>query len=104
MRRPLQSGADGVGVDGSANARANSTAPWALRNPAPSVSGSHCGYACAVNCRIALMAFGDRPGFACNINATVPLITGADMLVPLRLKYGRKGVTTVPVSKYDDIE
>ena len=43
MRRPDHDAADGVGLDGSANCRASSTAPCALRKPAPSVSGSHAG-------------------------------------------------------------
>ena len=42
----------------------------------------------AVYCRIAFTAFGVRAGFAWSINAIVPLTTGADMLVPLRLMYG----------------
>jgi hypothetical protein len=37
------------------------------------------------------------------MSATVPLTTGADMLVPLRLKYGRNDVDTVPGSRYADI-
>ena len=32
--------------------------------------------------------FGVSDGFACSISATVPLTTGAAMLVPVRLRYG----------------
>jgi hypothetical protein len=34
------------------------------------------------------------------MSATVPVTTGAAMLDPLRLKYGRYVVGTVPASKY----
>src|ERR1051326_6305763 len=37
---------------------------------------------------IAFARFGVSFGFACIISATVPVTTGADMLVPLRLRYG----------------
>ena len=37
---------------------------------------------------MALTAFGVSRGFACSINATIPATTGADWLVPLRLRYG----------------
>jgi hypothetical protein len=97
---PLHSG-ENVGVP-TAMARARSTAPFALRKPAPSVSGSYRGYTCAVYCRIALTWLGVNDGLACSINATVPLTTGAAMLVPLWLKYGRYVVGTVPSSKYGD--
>src|SRR5262245_27201830 len=82
--RPLQSG-ENRGMP-AAMSRARSTAPFAFRNPAPSVSGSWRGYTCAVNCRIAFTAVGVSDGFACSISATVPLTTGAAKLVPLRLK------------------
>src|SRR6185437_15265878 len=48
IRRRLHVCDEGVVLDGSANARASSTAPCVFRNPAPSVSGSHAGYTCAV--------------------------------------------------------
>ena len=32
--------------------------------------------------------FGVSDGLACSISATVPLTTGAAMLVPVRLRYG----------------
>ena len=56
-----------------------------------------------MNCRIAFTSFGVRSGFACSINATVPATTGVAMLVPLRLKYGRYDVETVPGSRYGDM-
>src|SRR6266540_377507 len=63
-----------------------STAPLVFRNPAPSVSALYPGYTCAVYCRIAFTRFGVSVGFACSINATLPATTGADMLVPVRLR------------------
>ena len=39
-------------------------------------------------CRIALIRFGVSFGFAWSISATVPLTTGAAMLVPLSTMYG----------------
>ena len=53
--------------------------------------------------RIALTAFGVSAGLAWIISATVPLTTGAAALVPLRLKYGKYDVATVPPSKYGDL-
>ena len=50
-------------------------------------------------CRIAFTAFGVSDGFASSISATVRATTGAAMLVPLRLRYGLKGVCTVPSSR-----
>ena len=49
---------------------------------------------------MAFTAFGVSDGFACNISATAPATTGADMLVPLMLRYGRYGVPTVPSRRY----
>jgi hypothetical protein len=37
---------------------------------------------------MAFTRFGVSFGFACSISATLPLTTGADMLVPVRLRYG----------------
>jgi hypothetical protein len=62
------------------------------------------GYSCAVYCRMALTWFGVRPGLAWSINATVPATTGAAMLVPLRLRYGRYGVGTDPARSYADLD
>src|SRR3954466_7680033 len=67
--------------------------------PAPCVRGPQPGTTCVVYCRIALTALRVSDGFACSINATVPLTTGVAMLVPLRLRYGRKDVETVPVRR-----
>ena len=47
-----------------------------------------------------MTAFGVSDGFACSMSATVPVTTGADMLVPLRLRYGRYEVGTVPFNRY----
>src|SRR5204863_7416244 len=87
-------------VDGSARKRANSTAPFALRKPAPWLSASKPSWRVDVYSRIALTAFGMSAGFAWTINATVPLTTGAAALVPLMLKYGKYEVDTVPASRY----
>src|SRR5918994_5385445 len=51
---------------------------------------------------MAFTALGVNAGFAWSINATVPVTTGADMLVPLRLKYGRYGVSIVPLRSISD--
>jgi hypothetical protein len=52
-----------------------------------------------VYCRIAFTAFGVSNGFACIMSATAPATTGAAMLVPLKLKYGRYDVGTVPFNR-----
>ena len=39
-------------------------------------------------CSNALIKFGVRFGLACSISATVPVTTGAAMLVPLSARYG----------------
>ena len=39
-------------------------------------------------CRIAFTRFGVSAGLACSISATVPLTTGAAMLVPDSVRYG----------------
>src|SRR6266516_4094767 len=53
---------------------------------------------------MAFTRLGVSVGLACSINATVPVTTGAAMLVPLRLRYGRYGVGTVPLRRYAGIE
>jgi hypothetical protein len=55
-----------------------------------------------VYCRIAFTALGVSEGFAWSISAIVPVTTGAAMLVPLKLRYGRYEVDTVPFSRYGD--
>src|SRR5436853_2275739 len=52
---------------------------------------------------MAFTAFGVSAGLAWSMSATVPATTGAAMLVPLRLRYGRYGVATVPLNRYADI-
>ena len=67
---------------------ASRTAPLAFSSPAPCARGVSPASSCAVYCRMALTAFGVSEGFAWSISATVPLTTGAAMLVPLMLRYG----------------
>ena len=50
-------------------------------------------------CRIALTRFGVRFGFAWNISATVPVTTGAAMLVPLSVRYGFEPSDEQPVDE-----
>ena len=49
---------------------------------------------------MAFTRFGLSDGFAWSISATVPATTGDAMLVPLRLRYGRLGVSRLPLSRY----
>src|SRR5687768_12172812 len=86
----------GAGFAPLAKAFASWTAPRAFRNPAPCVRSLKRDLCSAVYCRIAFTRFGESAGFAWIISATVPATTGADMLVPLRLKYGCVEVSTVP--------
>jgi hypothetical protein len=79
-----------VVVAGAAKNFERRTAPLAFNIPAPCTSMLVLLFNCAVYCRIALTAFGVSFGLASSINATVPDTTGADMLVPLRLRYGLK--------------
>ena len=53
---------------------------------------------------MALTALGLNAGFAWTINATVPATTGAAMLVPFRLRYGKYEVSTVPLRRYAEYE
>src|SRR3982751_5679723 len=101
MTRVLQPAVEGYARDaGAARYAASSTAPRAFRKPAPCVNASYPGYGCAVYCRMALTALGVSAGFAWSINATVAATTGADMLVPLRLRYGKYEVGTVPAISF----
>ncbi len=82
-----------IGSVDARRARARRTARGAPRrarsgSPRPAQRVRSPGYACAVYCRIAFTRFGVSVGFACSISATVPVTTGAAMLVPLRLRYG----------------
>ena len=79
-----------------ANARASSTAPRALRNPAPWVRWLYPARASAVYSRMALTAFGVRAALASSISAMAPVTTGAAMLVPVRLRYGSLPVCAEP--------
>src|SRR5207302_1129722 len=65
---------------------ARSTAAFASRKPAPCVIESKRGFIREVLSNIALTSPGVNDVFACSINATVPVTTGAAMLVPLWLR------------------
>src|SRR5690349_17163309 len=52
---------------------------------------------------MAFARFGVSFGFACIIRATVPATTGAAMLVPVRLRYGRAVKLSNPPSRYADL-
>jgi len=80
-------------------ASARSTAPRALRKPAPCARYELPLYVSAVYCRIALTAFGVSDGLACSISATVPATTGAAWLVPVKLRYGCGGAVDTPGSR-----
>src|SRR6516164_1450850 len=75
-------------------AAASAMAPAAFTAPAPWVSVSAFATRIAVYCKMALTACGGScaPGWlvrlASNMAATIPLTTGADMLVPLRRRNG----------------
>ena len=75
------------------------TAPSAFRRPAPCARNDASSRASSVYCKMALTAFGVRFGSASSINATVPVTTGAAMLVPVRLRYGMYAVIAVPSSR-----
>ena len=50
-----------------------------------------------------MTAFGVNEPLACNIRATVPVTTGAAMLVPVRLRYGMYEVEPLPFNRYGDL-
>ena len=89
------SGCETIAADDSGSAGltavASWTAPGRLTLPAPWVNASTFSIGIAVNCSIALMAFGVRgvdgqaTSWASIMDATTPLTTPAAMLVPLSL-------------------